>query len=234
MLTPPTSNQPNPIPKPVGERPGPCLGEGEEGVLDVHEDLSETCFGSQEYAGSSRHHKASVMRRKRTEFIEARKSRLCKKQKDLDVKLISSDTVPSELIHDKSKPMVIIGSDVVSLYPNLTWEAAGNEVYRAVVDSSIKWEGISWQDAVLYLALCRGHKWCKSSNLRRVLPERKKAKGSWPGVTGDGPLGPASGDDKKWRYTFGGKYYRQSDGGPIGVRLTCAIARVFMAMHSIK
>ena len=39
---------------------------------------------------------------------------------------------------------------------------------------------------------------------------------------------------KTHAYTFGGKYYRQSDGGPIGLRSTCAIARVCMAMHSIK
>ena len=73
------------------------------------------------------------MKTKRSEFMEARKSRLYKQQKDMDVKLVSSDTVPSDLIQDKSKPMVIVGSDVVSLYPNLTWEAAGKEVYTVQV-----------------------------------------------------------------------------------------------------
>ena len=30
-------------------------------------------------------------------------------------------------------------------------------------------------------------------------------------------------------YTFGGKCYRQKEGGPIGLRSTCALARVVMA-----
>ena len=31
-------------------------------------------------------------------------------------------------------------------------------------------------------------------------------------------------------YTFGGEIYLQKDGGPIGLRCTCAIARVVMCM----
>ena len=34
-------------------------------------------------------------------------------------------------------------------------------------------------------------------------------------------------------YSFKGSVFRQSDGGPIGLRATCAIARVVMARHSI-
>ena len=45
--------------------------------------------------------------------------------------LVSSDSVPNNLVQDRSKPMVIVGSDVVSLYPNLRWDATGEEVYRA-------------------------------------------------------------------------------------------------------
>ena len=32
------------------------------------------------------------------------------------------------------------------------------------------------------------------------------------------------------QYTFGGEYFQQNDGGPIGLRGTCAVARVVMAM----
>ena len=35
-------------------------------------------------------------------------------------------------------------------------------------------------------------------------------------------------------YRFGGKVYRQSEGGPIGLRSTCAVARVVMARWDIK
>ena len=34
-------------------------------------------------------------------------------------------------------------------------------------------------------------------------------------------------------YSFKGNLYRQADGGPIGLRATCAIARVCMAQHSV-
>ena len=34
-------------------------------------------------------------------------------------------------------------------------------------------------------------------------------------------------------YSFKGSDYKQSDGGPISLRATCAIARVCMAMHSL-
>ena len=113
--------------------------------------------------------------------------------------------------------------------------------------------------------MTRGYKWCQESRLRRVLPARRFAHGSWPGVTGPGSSGPHSGDVKQWDfpnelvteldkktiigevlrmgvetlfsthiYSFGGSTYRQTDGGPIGLRSTCAIARVVMARYTIK
>ena len=35
-------------------------------------------------------------------------------------------------------------------------------------------------------------------------------------------------------YSFGGRVYRQRVGGPIGLRSTCALARVIMALWDIK
>ena len=35
-------------------------------------------------------------------------------------------------------------------------------------------------------------------------------------------------------YSFGGKFYKQKEGGPIGLRSTCALARVVMARWDIK
>ena len=155
---------------------------------------------------------------------------------------------------------------MVSLYPNLTWEAAGEEVFRAIYESEMEWEGVNWKSGVLYLALCRGYAWCKASQLRRILPCRRYAKGAWPGITGKGPLGAQSESEgeKQWIfpnvvltnpekkavmgevmrlavevlfqthvYSFKGSNFMQSDGGPIGLGATCAIARVCMARHSV-
>ena len=35
-------------------------------------------------------------------------------------------------------------------------------------------------------------------------------------------------------YSFKGRFFRQADGGPIGLRATCAIARVCMGRHSVQ
>ena len=43
----------------------------------------------------------------------------CKTQPMLDIKMVSSKDVDNGLVQDRSRPMIIIGSDVVSLYPNL-------------------------------------------------------------------------------------------------------------------
>ena len=101
-------------------------------------------------------------------------------------------------VQDRSRPRIIIWSDVISLYPNLRSKECGEEVYQAVMDSDIKWEGVHWQEAVRYVAMTRGYHWCKQSKLRRVLPDRKFAHGSWPGVTG--PAGPHTGSTKQWDF----------------------------------
>ena len=63
-----------------------------------------------------------------------------------------------------------------------------------------------------------------------MLPRRRFVKGTRPGVTGSGPLGGDCRDDEQWQrlsgwgwkqthiYTFGGRFYKQKDGGPIGLR----------------
>ena len=214
---------------------------------------------------SSKSEKSSRMRTVREAMVNRRKERLCKRTPDLEVRMVSSQDVNNNLVQDKSKPVVVIGSDVVSLYPNLRSLEAGEEIFQAVMASSITWEGVNWQEAVRYIAMTRGYKWCQESRLRRVLPERHFARGSWPGVTGPGPSGPHSGDIKQWDfpnvlvteldkkaiigevlrmgvetlfsthiYSFGGSTYRQTDGGPIGLRSTCANARVVMARYTIK
>jgi hypothetical protein len=35
-------------------------------------------------------------------------------------------------------------------------------------------------------------------------------------------------------YTFGGSFYRQAGGGPIGLRSTCAVARLAMQMWDLE
>ena len=96
----------------------------------------------------------------------------------IEVKMMNSNEVPNSVVQDKSIPMVIIETDVVSLYPNLRWKPAREQVYQAIMETDINYEGLRYKEGVRYLALVRGYDWCKASKLRRVLPERRFAKGS--------------------------------------------------------
>ena len=78
-----------------------------------------------------------------------------------------------------------------SNYQKLTWSAGGEEVFRAIMESNIEWQQVNWKEGCRYLALCRGYTWCRTSPLRRVLPWRRNAKGSCPGITGKGTMGPS-------------------------------------------
>ena len=176
----------------------------------------------------------------------------------------STEVLPEDL-QNYQVPMVIMGFDVVSLYPNLDIEKVGERVRKTVLKSNIKWEGINYLEAVRYIALNWPEDKCRQSKLRRVLPWRRKHHGTRPGVRGEGPRGPIVGDQEQWvfprvtltpedkleivgtvlsiattsmfhhhYYSFGGKMYRQDGGGPIGLRGTCAIARLMMQIFDEK
>ena len=186
-------------------------------------------------------------------------------ERDLD-RLIDSTEANPEDLQDFSLPMVLIGSDVASLYPSLDAERVADLVYKAVMESGIKWEQIDYLEATRYIALNWTEEQCSNSKLRRVLPRRRSNKGTRPGVRGTGPSGPTRGDQEQWRwrpnlklkeaekreilarviqiavnvmfrthvYTFGGQTYRQTSGGPIGLRSTCAVARLVMKVWDDK
>ena len=166
----------------------------------------------------------------------------------------------------RKQKMVIIGSDVISLYPNLTRQESADEVAEAVMESDLKWEGVNWKEATRFLVLGRDEPWCRSSKLWRVLPRRKYKHGTRPGLTGAGPLGADCDDENQWEfrsgvhlteldkkrvvaevmrlavelmfsthvYSFGGRCYKQKEGGPIGLRSTYALALVVMGRWNMK
>ena len=175
-------------------------------------------------------------------------------------RLTSSKEVASDMVQDRSKPMVIIGADVDALYPSLEADEVAAVCYQSVMDSEVSYEGVDYLEAVRYLALNMTEQECRLSPLRRVIPYRRGKTGTRPGITGSGPMGPTRGDTEQWVfrrvtltenekrmiialvirisvkvmfrshiYTFGGKLYLQKNGGPIGLRGTCAIARVAMS-----
>ena len=73
-------------------------------------------------------------------------------EEDMD-RLISSVEALPEDIQDFSLPMVIIGSDVEALYPNLNAERVAQIVYEAMLRTKIKFENIDYMEATKYIAL---------------------------------------------------------------------------------
>ena len=177
---------------------------------------------------------------------------------DLDRRYGAKEVLP-EAIQDQTIPMVVVGTDVVNLYPSLIIKKVVGEVGEAILDSEVKFEEMDYLEGARYIALNWTERKCRSSPLWRILPRRRKKQGSRPGLTGEGPMGAVRGDQEQWEfprvkltmeerrlivatvvelateamfnnhfYGFGGKKFKQMEGGPIGLRGTCTLARLVM------
>ena len=118
---------------------------------------------------------------------------------DIDRKIDSKDALPEDL-QDRSSPMVVVGSDVVSLFPSLDVEQVAAKVKDAVIASKIKWDEIDYLEGARYLALNWTAEECRTSKLRRVLPTRRKTCGTRPGLRGAGPRGKTRGTQEQWSF----------------------------------
>ena len=73
---------------------------------------------------------------------------------DMD-KVISSADVPNSYVQDKNQPMVIVGSDVVSLFPCLKKQKVADICCESVLKSDIKWDGVDYLEGTRYIVLNR-------------------------------------------------------------------------------
>ena len=113
-------------------------------------------------------------------------------------RMLDSTAVLSEDLQDFSTPMVAIGSDVVSMYPNLDVDLVVEMIGEEVKRSGVKWTNVDWLEAARYLALNWTEAECRSSPLKRILPYRRKNRTTHSGVTGAGPMGKERGDQEQW------------------------------------
>ena len=97
----------------------------------------------------------------------------------------SSEMLPED-VQDYSIPMTIIGSDVVALYPNIEVTRAAEIMKEAVMKSEMEFDNIDLMECSRYVALNWTNAECRTSKLRRVLPWRRKNRGTRPGVRGIG------------------------------------------------
>ena len=183
---------------------------------------------------------------------------------DEDRVIDSTEALPEDL-QDYSVPVVMVGSDVVNLYPSLEADKVVGEIEQEMLRTDMQFDNIDYLETTRYLVLNWTQEEARRSPLRRVLPWRRGRRGTKPGITGVGPLGKVRGDQEQWEfpqiiledwekkailaaviriatetmfrrhyYTFGGKTFHQSGGGPIGLRGTCAVARIVLQIFDMK
>ena len=73
-------------------------------------------------------------------------------EEDLDRILDSRDALP-EMIQEYEEPMVIVGTDVNSLYPNMEVGRVVENMKEAVRTSKLEFKGVDYLEGVRYLAL---------------------------------------------------------------------------------
>ena len=71
---------------------------------------------------------------------------------DMD-RLFRGGEMLHEDVQDQSSPRVVIGTDVVNLYPSLDIAKVVGTVRRAVLNSKITWEEVDYLEAARYIAL---------------------------------------------------------------------------------
>ena len=113
-------------------------------------------------------------------------------------RILDSTEVLEEDLQDYSVPMVVIGSDVVNLYPNLDVEKIVERVADEVERTDMSFSNVDYLESTRYLVLNWTQEECRRSGLLRVLPWRRKNRGTRPGITGSGPRGGERGDQEQW------------------------------------
>ena len=151
--------------------------------------------------------------------------------------------------------MILLGSDVKALFPSLSAEMTGKCVREQFKKSTIEWQNVDWKLVALYVKLhqnllVKG----ELSEIEKYLPERKSVTGRPPSIgtigiesryVWPGSMEILSNGTKRtlmafameaavifffrnFTYTFGGDIFVQMFGGPIGARITMAVARLVM------
>ena len=84
----------------------------------------------------------------------------------------------------QEQEIVVVGSDIVSLFPSITAEQGGKLCREAMLETEIKFEGVNFIEIAIYIALNYSSHYKIPADVRDLIPQRKKARGQRPGVTG--------------------------------------------------
>ena len=162
------------------------------------------------------------------------------------------------------KECFIGSADVVALYPSLDIDEVAEVVREMVKKSDIELAGVNYQELGLYLAVTKEEKYLKDKGMEDLCPKRKQRLGRKPTLTGQAVTNekdrqkiwqparrePDQGEKKaliaeaikvvlefimkNHMYCFADKKKRQKNGGPIGLVLTDATAKIYMTWWDKK
>ena len=156
---------------------------------------------------------------------------------------------------ETKKKCNIISMDVKALYPSMEWEDIIVSVREMIEGSEMEIDNVDWKEVGKYLAVSMTREDIEREGLRKVIPERKggntrqitvsylndkKNDDQWENARSPGKkqkrkmiaLAVAEGIKtclENHMYCVGDKKYLQVRGGPIGLELTGALSRPFMA-----
>ena len=154
---------------------------------------------------------------------------------------------------------VLLGNDVVGLFPNIKSKNSARIVRRKVEKSEVEFVGFDFKQGGRYIVMNKRY----TGDLKplwNVLPWRRKVGGTAPGMTGKAINSVEDNPEYQWTYPkaqptkqqqrqiisrcceiavrilfehfsykFGTTWYQQSSGGPIGMRITMVVARLVMS-----
>ena len=185
------------------------------------------------------------------DFWQERTKKLREKQQTVVNDMF--DSVPP--IQDSCGDPVMIGCDVVGLYPNLDPVNAGRLTADAVRSTRVKFRGIDFYTLAIYLLLVLGESTMRKIGLGDCIPTRRnKDMGNPQSLSSNINRNSDNWDYSKMNltesnkremiaymlqlmvllmtsttcYKFGGKIYRQRKGLGIGLRGSAALARLIM------
>ena len=159
-----------------------------------------------------------------------------------------------KLIQDMEGKPIMMGCDVVSLYPNLEPVAVAQLTADAVMNTKVQFKGVNFYFLLIYLVIVLGKNQMIKLGLADYVPIYKEKEGQSQSLAAKNNRNTENWDfshimmkeeDKKRLiayviqimillmttttcYTFGGNLYRQQGGLGIGLRGSAALARLIM------
>ena len=100
--------------------------------------------------------------------------------------------------HLQAGPRVIVGADVVSLYPSLDAEESSEAVREEVENSKVEFDNVNWEEATTYIAINNNRYEARKMKVDDLIPVRRYKKGPKPTIRGEDSKSNKNLSEVKW------------------------------------